>query len=122
MSPAPRRAAPSRKRTDWTPAFLKHRSLMATEAVLVVGLLKGLLEDWIKATDLSNWGKVLFLMAGTVGLLGGLYWLIEVLTTGGVAKAHGLLRTFSMPYLAVHGLIFVVLFFIYAQRHHLAVF
>lgn len=121
MSPAPRRTAGARTRRDWTPAFLKHRSLMATEAVLVVGLLKGVLEDLVKATDLPNWGKVVFLMAGTVGLLGGLYWIIEGLTASGVEKAHGFVRTFSVPYLGVHGAIFVVLFFVYAHRHGIPV-
>jgi hypothetical protein len=117
MSPAPRRAGGARSRRDWTPVFLKHRSLMATEAVLVVGLLKGVLEDLVKATDLPNWGKVVFLMAGTVGLLGGLYWIIEALTASSVERAHGLVRTFSLPYLAVHGAIFLALYFMYANRH-----
>ncbi len=125
MSPATRRAPPKsspvRKRADWTPGFLKHRTLMAAEAVLVVSLLRGVLEDWVKATDLPGYGKVLFLMAGTVGLLGGLYWIIEALTQSSVERTHALLKTFSMPYLLVHGLVFTVLFFVYAHQHHIRV-
>lgn len=94
---------------------------MAAEAVLVVALLRGVLEDWVKATDLPGYGKVLFLMAGTIGLLGGLYWIIEGLTASGVEKTHALLKTFSMPYLLVHGLVFTVLFFVYAHQHHIRV-
>ena len=81
----------------------------------------GVLEDWVKATDLPGYGKVLFLMAGTVGLLGGLYWIIEALTQSSVERTHALLKTFSMPYLLVHGLVFTVLFFVYAHQHHIRV-
>jgi len=116
MSPA------ARKSKDWTPSFLKHRHLMAAEAVLVVGLLKGVLDDQVKAADLPNWGKVVFLMAGTVGLLGGLYWVIEGLTARGIERAHGLMRAFSLHYFGVHGLVLLVLFFVYAWRHDIPVF
>src|SRR5262249_57315005 len=80
-SPAMRRAtskpSAAQRRSSWIPAFLRHRNLMAAEAVLVIGLLKGAMEGWVKASDLPGWGKVAFIMGGTVGLLGGLYWLIE---------------------------------------------
>lgn len=109
----------SAKRRDWTPSFLKHRTLMAAEAVLVVGLLKGLMETWVKAADLPNWGKVVFIMAGTLGLLGGLYWVIESITTAGVARTHAMLSGFSLPHLSVHGLVFVVLFFLYSVQQRI---
>jgi hypothetical protein len=118
MSRTPRRA-PSN--SSWTPFFLKHRNLMAAEAVLVVGLLKGLMETWVKSANLPNYGKVLFIMAGTLGLLVGLYWLIESLTSAGVKKTHALLKTFSLPQLFVHALVFAALFFVYAVQHHLPV-
>jgi hypothetical protein len=116
MSPA------AKKRTDWTPSFLKHRTLMAAEAVLVVALLRGVMEEWVKASALPGYGKVIFLMAGTIGLLGGLYWLIEAITSSGVERTHALLKTFSMPYLVVHGLVLTILFFVYAHQHAIRVF
>lgn len=101
------------------PSFLKHRTLMAAEIVLVVGLLKGVMETWVKSAELPNYAKVLFIMAGTLGLLGGLYWLIESITSTGVKKTHALLKSFSLPHVLVHALVFVVLFFVYAAQHHL---
>lgn len=94
---------------------------MAAEAVLVVALLRGVMEDWVKASDLPGYGKVLFLMGGTIGLLGGLYWVIESITSSGVERTHALLKTFSLPYLAVHGIVLTVLFFVYAHQHHIRV-
>ncbi len=106
---------------DWVPSFLKHRSLMATEAVLLVGWLKGLMEAWVRASTLPGYGKVLFIMAATVGLLGGLFWMVERMTRSGVEKAHGMMKGFSMPYLFVHGGVMVVLFLLYAKQHGIRV-
>lgn len=100
-------------------SLLKHRTLMAAEAVLVVGLLKGVMETWVKAADLPNYGKVLFIMAGTLGLLGGLYWLLGSITSAGVKQTHALLRSFSLPQLFVHAFVFVVLVVVYAEQQHL---
>jgi hypothetical protein len=82
--------ARAKKGGDWTPSFLRHRALMATEAVLVVGCLKGLMEGWVKASALPGYAKVIFIMAGTVGLLGGMYWVIERMTRSSVERAHGM--------------------------------
>jgi hypothetical protein len=94
---------------------------MAAEAVLVVGLLRGLMEAWVKAAQLPNYGKVLFIMAGTLGLLGGLYWLIESITSAGIKRTHALLKTFSLPRLLVHAFVFAMLFLLYAAQQHLPV-
>lgn len=109
------------KSGDWTPSFLKHRSLMATEAVLLVAWLKGIMEGWVKASTLPGYGKVLFIMAGTVGLLGGLFWMIERMTRSSIERAHGLMQGFSLPYLAVHGLVLFALFWMYANQHGIRV-
>src|SRR5262249_21692931 len=109
----------SSRRSGRAPSFLKHRTWMAAEAVLVVGLLKGVMETWVKAANLPNYGKVLFIMAGTLGLLGGLYWLIESITSVGITKTHALLRRFSLPYVVVHAVVLAVLFFVYAAYHRL---
>jgi hypothetical protein len=94
---------------------------MAAEAVLVVGLLKGLMETWVKAADLPNYGKVLFIMAGTLGLLGGLYWLLEAVTSAGITRTHALLKNFSLPQLAVHAAVLALLFFVYAAQLELPI-
>jgi hypothetical protein len=109
------------RRKDWTPGFLRHRTLLAAEVVLVVALCRGWLETWVKGSNLPGYGKVLFLMAGTIGLLGGLYWLLDALTKSSVERTHSLLKAFSLPYLAVHALVLLVLFFVYAWHHQIPV-
>lgn len=94
---------------------------MATEAVLLVGWLKGLMEGWVKASALPGYGKVLFIMAGTVGLLGGLFWIIERTTQSGVERAHGLVHGFPLPYVAVHGAVLAALFWLYASQQGIRV-
>jgi hypothetical protein len=98
---------------------LSHRTLMAAEAVLAVGLLRGLMERWVRASELPNYGKVLFIMAGTLGLFGGLYWLIDSLTSVGIKHTHALLKTFSLPRIVVHAAAFAVLVLLYAKQQHL---
>jgi len=92
---------------------------MAAEAVLAVGLLRGLMETWVKAAQLPNYGKVLFIMAGTLGLLGGLYWLVESITSVGIKQTHALLKTFSLPRILVHAAAFAALVLMYAAQQHL---
>jgi hypothetical protein len=98
---------------------MKHRTLMAAEAVLVVGLLRGLLESSLKAGHLPNYAKVLFLMAGTLGLFGGMYLLIESITSAGLKQTHTLLKRVSLPRIFVHAAVFAVLFVLYAKQQHL---
>lgn len=92
---------------------------MAAEAVLAVGLLRGLMERWVRASELPSYGKVLFIMAGTLGLFGGLFWLIDSITSVGIKQTHALLKTFSLPRLIVHAAAFAALFLLYAQQQHL---
>jgi hypothetical protein len=92
---------------------------MAAEAVLVVGLLRGLMERWVRASQLPNYGKVLFIMAGTLGLFGGLYWLIDSITSVGIRQTHALLKAFSLPRVIVHAVALAVLFLMYAAQQHL---
>lgn len=125
MTPAARRSSPPvrrEKRGPSVPAFLRHRNLMAAEAVLVVGVLKSWMEVWVKASSLSNTGKVLFIMAATLGLLGGLFYSVEKLTMGSVKKTHEVMRVIPLPYLLVHALVFAALFVLYAHHHGIPVF
>ena len=48
-------------------------------------LLGGLIKDWITsavhASSLPSYGKVLFVMGATIGILGGLFFVLERLRT-----------------------------------------
>lgn len=113
--PAQRRSAARRR------PLLSHRNLLAAEVLLVVGLLKGVIEEWVKTADLPAWGKVLFVMASTIGILGSLYWLVEAITSHGVGQAHSAMH-FVFPRLAVHVVVFFALYLVYAWRLGLPAF
>ena len=110
------RRTPPRLRTIWS-----HRNLAAGEVVLVVGLQKSLVEEHVLASDLPPYAKVLFVMAGTIGLLGALYWLVEGITRVSVTQAHGALRG-ALPRLLLHAAIYFGLYLLYATRLELAPF
>src|SRR5262249_60015880 len=99
------------------PRWLSHRGLVAVEAVLLVGVLRDLLSRGIKASSFSNGGKVLLIMAMTVGVFGGLFVFVERVTARTVAGTHKAVRSLTgvLPYWAVHAGILFVLFLLYAN-------
>ncbi len=111
----------SRRASQRPRSILSHRNLVAAEVVLVVGLLKSLVEHYVLASSLPPYGKVLFIMAGTIGLLGSLYLLIEGITRASVRQAYGALHR-VLPGLALHSAIFFGLYLLYANRLELAPF
>jgi hypothetical protein len=97
--------------------------LIAAEAVLLIGLAKTLLEARVLAMQLPNWGKVLFVMVVTLGVLGGLLLIVQKLTMRGMAKTHAVLKAaMPVPYVLVHAAIFAGLFLLYAHYLGLRVF
>lgn len=97
--------------------LFSHRSLVAVEALLVVGLIETIAEDAVVAqTDLPNWAKVLFSMVLVVGLFGGLMLLFERWAQRGIDRTHGVVKSLPVPtpVLAIHGALLVAIFFGYA--------
>ena len=108
------------------PSFLRHRNLIAAEALLLVSVAKDLIGEFIKqqpTSVLPNWGKVLFVMAATIGILGGLFAILEKLTHGSVVKTHEVVQALPLPapVLAIHAAIFTGLFYLYAHLQGLPV-
>jgi len=96
--------------------IFSHRTLIAAEAILLIGLCKTLLEARVLAMQLPNWGKVLFVMAVTLGVLGGLILIAQKLTMRGMAKAHAALKAaMPVPYVLIHAAIIAGLFLLYAH-------
>lgn len=97
--------------------LFSHRRWIAVEAVLVVGLLKDWLSGRVMASSLPGAGKVLFVMAVTLGVLGGLYLVVEQLTAKSVARTHSAARglPIGMPSVLVHAAILAILFLVYAR-------
>jgi hypothetical protein len=91
-------------------------------------LFLGVAKDWIFAlllrSSLPNWGKVVLVMATTIGMFGGLFFVVERLTrhtVAGTHKAAGRLP-FAVPTIAIHALLLFVLFLLYASMLKVAVF
>lgn len=97
--------------------FLSHGTLIAVEAMLVMGVLKDVIFDLLRKSGHPNWLKVVLVMGTTVGLFGGLFFVIERLTARGVAATHGAIRRgpFALPTLLVHAAILFLLFLLYAR-------
>lgn len=102
--------------------LFSHRRWIAVEAVLVVGLLKDWLAAQVVASGLPGAGKVLFVMAVTLGVLGGLYFFVEELTAKSVARTHAAARGLpvALPAVLVHAAILGALFLVYAHSLHIA--
>jgi hypothetical protein len=108
----------SRRRSARGFAALRHGTLIAAEAVLIVGLLKDWVTGAVRASDLPGYGKVLFVMGATLGLLGGLFLTLERVLARGVAGTHATFRALPLrlPSLAVHALILGLLYLVYARQ------
>src|SRR5262249_45466243 len=98
--------------------LFSHRGMIAVEAVLVVGILKDLMTAVVKSSHLPNWGKVLFVMALTVGVFGGLVFFVERFTERTVASTHKAVRSLpvALPYWLVHLAVLGALFLLYANH------
>jgi hypothetical protein len=116
LSPQGQRSAP-RKGGLRLPRWLSHRGLVAVETLLLVGILRDILTREVKASTLPNYGKVLFIMALTIGIFGGLFFFVERLTARTVAGTHKAVRSLTgvVPYWVVHAGILLILFLLYAN-------
>ena len=105
-------------------ALFSQRGLVGIEALLFLGVAKDWIFGALLRSSFPNWAKVVLVMATTVGLFGGLFLVLQNLahrTIQGTHRAAGALP-FSVPTLALHGLLLFVLFLLYARMLHLAVF
>jgi hypothetical protein len=108
-----------RKSGSLTPAWLRHRGLLGAEAVLVVGVLQEFGSRAVQgATTFPNWGKVLFIMTMTLGLLGGLVLMLQGVVGKVIGKAY---ETAPVPYFLMHLGAFAGLFLLYSWAFSLPV-
>lgn len=116
-------ATSAKKKNAGVRRRLRHRDLIALEAVLLVGLIKDWVAAFVKTSNLPNYAKVLFIMAATIGLLGGLFLVVEKLTRRGVAHAHQAVRSLPvpLPIWLVHAAMLVAFFLLYARALNLNV-
>jgi hypothetical protein len=96
--------------------FFRHRTLVGLETVLLVGVAQQLFQAWVVAHLQSNAAKVLFTMAGVVGLFGGLFVAIQMVMHLGVDKSHQMVRSMPIrfPLVLAHAVLLVAIFYLYA--------
>lgn len=105
-----------KRKGSWMPRWLRHRTLAAGEAILLVGACNEMLQQFVGRLDLPNWGKVLWVMGSTLGLLGVMLLVIRLVADKGVAKTHEVVQAIPLPtpHLLVHALIYGGLFLLYS--------
>jgi hypothetical protein len=116
--------ARARKRRSGGSRWFSHKGLIAIEAMLVLGLAKDVITSHVKSSDLPSYGKVLFLMAATIGLFGGVYVIVERVSARGVEKAHEVARALPLPfpYWIAHAALLAALYFLYAHMNGMKAF
>jgi hypothetical protein len=105
-----------KRKGSWVPRWLRHRTLAAGEAILLVGACNELIQQVVSHLDLPNWGKVLWVMGSTLGLLGVMLLIVRLVADKSVAKTHEVVQAIPLPlpYLLVHALIYGGLFLLYS--------
>lgn len=108
----------AKKKSSLTPSWLQHRALLGAETVLVVGVLQEFGSRFVQGSSLPNWGKVLFIMVMTLGLLGGLILILRGIVGKALGKAH---EAAPLPGFLMHLGAFAGLFMLYAWAFSLPV-
>jgi hypothetical protein len=106
------------------PRWMQHRALVAAEALALAGVAKYELTMYVKALpNFPNWGKVLFLLAATVGIFGIVFVAVERLLTRSVERSGDVVKALPLPAPIVlfHLSVGVALFYLYAWVYHLPV-
>jgi hypothetical protein len=107
--------ATNKRRNGPLMPWLQHHRLIASEALLIAGIVQQLLGNAISASGLPGWVKVLVTMATVVGLLSIVAVAAQTIANVGLVGTHrALARTLQVPQLLLHLLILVGLFFAYA--------
>jgi hypothetical protein len=88
-----------------------------------VGVGQQLLSQYIAQIQMPNWGRVLFTMASTLGILGGVVLIAKAMAKKGVAQTHNVAKSLPIPMgtWILHLAAFCGLFALYAIVWHLPV-
>ncbi len=107
-----------KRNASWRRWFSNQR-LISAEAILLVGLLDNLMENYVRGLSCSDAVKTLFFMLSTVGAFGLLLSVAVVLAKQSLAHGHKLFQALpiSTPYLVVHGLALVGIYWLYANYY-----
>lgn len=111
-----------KSRRSRVPKWLRHRTLIAAEALALAGVAKYELTLFVKAQEtVPNWGKVMFLLAATVGIFGVLFLGLERLLRRSVERTQEVMQALPLPAPLVlfHLAAWTGLFFLYAWIYSL---
>lgn len=106
----------AKKRQSMLPKWLRHRTLLATEAVLIIGVFQELMQRWVMKQELPNTLKVMFVMLATVGIIGLLLVIVQTLVIRSLEKTHEVAKAMFVPLavMIMHGVILLSIFYLYA--------
>ncbi len=113
----------AKKSRSSTPRWLRHRTLITGEALLLVAVAQEMIQRQVNQLDLANWSKVMWLMAVNIGALGLLLVLVKIVAEKSLAQTHSVVQAMPLPtpYLFIHLLIFAGMFYVHAYVWHLPV-
>ena len=105
-----------KKSSSWTPSWLRHRALLTGEVILLVGVVQELIQRQVTHLAWPHYGKVLWIMGCTLGVLGILLLVIRTVVKRSLLKTHEVVRAIPVPtpLILVHALFYVGLFYLYA--------
>ncbi len=112
-----------KQRQSALPTWLRHRTLLAAEGVLLIGVLQELMQRWVLHYQLENTLKVAFIMLATVGVIGLLLVMVQAMIIRSLAKTHDVVKSMPvpMPVVVLHVAVFIALFYLYAWMWELPV-
>jgi len=116
-------AAGMAKKSGRSGPWIKQRSLITAEAVLLVGVLQQLLSQELARIVMPDALRILMIMALVLGVIGGVVVLVRSLISSTVAHTHTVAKALPLPMATwiAHLAAFGGLFLLYAVVWHLPV-
>ena len=99
--------------------WLSTQRLISIEAILLVGLLEGLIEDRVMELSLPDTVKILLVMVFIAGAFGVLMSLVVFVTKRSLSSGHKMLKILpvSTSYLVLHGVAIAGIYWLYVKYY-----
>jgi hypothetical protein len=113
----------AKKSRSSTPRWLRHRTLITSEGLLLVAVVQELIQRHVNQLELVNWAKVVWMMAVNIGALGLLLVVVQIIAEKSLTKTHAVVQAMPLPtpYLLIHLVVYAALFYLHAYVWHLPV-
>lgn len=93
--------------------------MISVEAILLVGLLESLIENYVMALSAPEPLKTLFVMLFIAGAFGVLMSVVVFLTRRSLSKGQQVLKLLPLPtsHLVLHAVILIGIFWLYTEYY-----